>query len=262
MRELAANSMEKLASCEGVHQGSVLNTVLCITVVEMKVRGDYLYKQITWCSLPNSNIRILKPGVLFLRLSLNNKVVSLVGVVLQLWSQEDGRPIFNKIMIRGSFQQILLCFDDVSVRRKKRNDKLVFEMSNHNLQDGYVPSSCMTVDEQSVSFGGRCPFQIFIPSKPWKYGIKIWAMCESETSHAWKMQIYTGKDPVKVRETSQGSGVVEDLVKELENTGCNIICDNFFTSLGLARKLFSEKTLSAGTIRKKRVELPSTFTNG
>ncbi|CAI9721800.1 Hypothetical predicted protein [Octopus vulgaris] len=60
-----------------------------------------------------------------------------------------------------------------------------------------------------------------------KYEIKIWVICDSKPYYAWKRQIYTGKDPVKGGETNQGSRVVEDLVKELENTGCNITCDNF-----------------------------------
>ncbi|XP_029648376.1 piggyBac transposable element-derived protein 4-like [Octopus sinensis] len=204
------------------------------------------------------------------------ELIILIGVykskhanVTQLWSQEDGHPIFNKIMSRR-FQQILqvLRFDDASAERKKRNDdkleptREVFEMWNQNLQDGYVPSSCMTVEEQLVSFRGRCPFRVYIPSKPGKYGIKIWVVYDSETSYVWKMQIYTGKDPVKGRETNQGSRVFGDLVRELENTGHNITCDNFFTCLVLARKLLSKKPTLVGTIRKNRVELPSALTNG
>ncbi|XP_029633775.1 piggyBac transposable element-derived protein 4-like [Octopus sinensis] len=146
----------------------------------------------------------------------------------------------------------------VQEEKKRSDDKLesireVFEMWNHNLQDGYAPSSCMTVDEQLVSFRGHCPLWVYIPSKLGKYRIKIWATCDSETSYTWKMQIYTRKDPVK------GGG---DLVKELEIIGRNITCDNFFTSLGLARELLSKKTVLGGTIRKNRVELPSASTNG
>ncbi|CAI9724139.1 Hypothetical predicted protein [Octopus vulgaris] len=76
------------------------------------------------------------------------------------------------------------------------------------------------------------------------------------------MQIYTGKDPVKGRKTNKGSSSVEDLVKELENTGRNITGDNFFTTLGLARKMLSKKTALVETIRNNRVELLSAFTNG
>ena len=40
----------------------------------------------------------------------------------------------------------------------------------------------MTVDKQLVCFRGRCPFRQHIPSKPGKYGIKVWAICEANTS--------------------------------------------------------------------------------
>ncbi|XP_014767724.1 uncharacterized protein LOC106867382 [Octopus bimaculoides] len=125
-------------------------------------------------------------------------------------------------------------------------------MWNQNLQDGYVPSSCR----------GRYPFLVYIPSKPGKCGITIWAIGDCEISYAWKIQVSTGKNPVKWRETYQGSRVVEELVKELENTGRNRTCDNVFTNLGFAQKLLSKKTTLVGTIRKNRVELPSDFTNG
>eukprot|EP00106_Octopus_bimaculoides_P023046 XP_014790488.1 PREDICTED: piggyBac transposable element-derived protein 4-like [Octopus bimaculoides] len=162
----------------------------------------------------------------------------------QLWSQEDGCPIFNKIMRRRRFQQILqvLHFEDASARRNKRSDnKLeligeVFEMLNQNLQDGYVSSSCMTVDEQLVSFKRRRPFRVYIPSKPGKYAVNIRAISESETSYAWKMQIYTVKYPLKGRETNQGSRVVVDLINELENIGCNITCDNYFYKTRIGSK--------------------------
>lgn len=58
--------------------------------------------------------------------------------------------------------------------------------------------------------------------------IKVWAVCNSETFYAWKLQIYHGKYLVKGRETTQGSRVIEDLAKELENTDRNTTCDNFF----------------------------------
>ena len=62
------------------------------------------------------------------------------------------------------------------------------------------------------------------------------------------------------REVNQGCGVVLDVVKEIENSGRNITCDNFFTSLSLARKLLEKKLTIVGTIRKNKPELPTKFT--
>lgn len=56
-------------------------------------------------------------------------VILLIGVyksktenVTQLWSQEDARLIFNKIMSQKRFQQILqvMRFDDASARIKEK----------------------------------------------------------------------------------------------------------------------------------------------
>ena len=105
-------------------------------------------------------------------------VVILIGVyksnsenVAQLWSKEDGRPIFNKLMSRNIYQQILriLRFDNANARRSNRSaDKFqpiryVFEEWDLNLRDAYTPGPHMTVDEQLVCFRGRCPFRQYIP---------------------------------------------------------------------------------------------------
>ena len=103
-------------------------------------------------------------------------------------------------MSRNRYQQILrvLRFDDANSRRRHRSeDKFqpirdVFEQWDLHLRDAYTPGPHMTVDEQLVCFRGRCPIRQYIPSKPGKYGIKIWAICEANTSYAWKMQVYTG----------------------------------------------------------------------
>ena len=58
-------------------------------------------------------------------------VVILIGVyksnnenVAQLWSKEDGRPIFNKLMSRNRYQQILrvLRFDDANSRKRNKSE--------------------------------------------------------------------------------------------------------------------------------------------
>ena len=115
-------------------------------------------------------------------------VVILIGVcrsnnesVTQLGSTLHGPPIFNCIMRRGRYQQILrfLRFDNTHLSRHHRSsDKLqpirkVFEIWDSYLRDSYIYRSSMTVDEQLVCYRGRCPFKQYIPSKPGKCEIKI-----------------------------------------------------------------------------------------
>ena len=188
--------------------------------------------------------------------------------VAQLWSRSDGRPLFNKIMSRRRFEQIVkvLRFDDAASRRMNRTpDRLqpikdCFESWNTFLRDAYIPGECMTVDEQLVTFRGRCPFRQYIKSKPGRYGIKIWAICDSKSSYAWKMEIYAGKKSGS-REVNQGERVVLSLTEEIEKSGRNVTCDNFFTSLSLAKKLLTKKLTMVGTIRRNKGELPPDFVN-
>ena len=187
--------------------------------------------------------------------------MTLIGVyksknesILQLWNKDHGRPIFNHIMSRNRYLTILrvLRFYNAQRRRAHKSlDKLqpireVFESWVFYLQDSYTPGTCMTVDEQLVPFRGRCPFRLYIPSKPGKYGIKIWTICDAASYYTWKMQIYTEKDERIGREVNQETRVVLDMVKEIEKTGRNITCDNFFTSLSLARQLLSKKLTVVG----------------
>ena len=90
-------------------------------------------------------------------------VVILIGVykssnknIAQFWSKEDGRPIFDKLMSRNRYQQILrvLRFDDANSKRRNRSeDKFqpirdVIEQWDLDLRDAYTPGPHMTVDEQ------------------------------------------------------------------------------------------------------------------
>ena len=50
------------------------------------------------------------------------------------------------------------------------------------------------------------------------------------------------------------------MVKEIEHSGRNITCDNFFTSIPLARDLLKKKLTLVETIRKNKPKWPPQFT--
>jgi hypothetical protein len=95
-------------------------------------------------------------------------------------------------------------------------------------------------------------------SKPAKYGIKLWLLCDSATSYALNVQVYTGKIGDRP-EKNQGERVVNDLVEVISGSGRNVTTDNFFTSVPLARALLSKKLTLVGTIRKNKIEIPAAF---
>lgn len=184
-----------------------------------------------------------------------------------LWDPETGRTIFRATMSHEKFCSIsrVLRFDNKSTREeRRRTDKLaavreIWEKWLEVLPKLYYPSENITVDEQLVSFRGRCPFKQYMPSKPAKYGIKIWTLCDSITSYVLKAQIYTGKEPGGKPEKNQGMRVVSDLTYEYR--GHNVTCDNFFTSYNLGQLLLKRNITMLGTIRKNKPELPKNMTN-
>ncbi|KAJ8395758.1 hypothetical protein AAFF_G00029950 [Aldrovandia affinis] len=94
-----------------------------------------------------------------------------------------------------------------------------------------------------------------MPSKPAKYGIKIWAACDANSSYALNLQVYTGKPVGGAAERNQDMRVVLDMAQGLR--GHNITCDNFFTLYNLGQELLKKKLTMVGTVRKNRTELPA-----
>jgi len=136
--------------------------------------------------------------------------------ICQLWSLENKRLIFDKIMSQQRFQDVLrvVRFDDAEYRRQHRSDdelqpiRECFDLWVNTLWDGNVPGSMLTVDEELVTFRGRCPFKQYIPSKPGSYGIKFWILSDSKSSCVYNMETYIGKKPNAGREFTLGKKVV------------------------------------------------------
>ena len=161
----------------------------------------------------------------------------------QLLSLENGRPIFNKIMNWQHFKDVLrvLRYDDAEYRRQHSSDDKLepireyFELWVKTLLDGNVPGTVLTVDEELVTFRGRCPFKQYIPSKPGRYGIKFWILSDSKSSYVYNVETYTCKKPNAGREVNLGEKVVLNLLEGIDAAGRNDTCDKFFTCLSLAR---------------------------
>nr|XP_047129659.1 piggyBac transposable element-derived protein 4-like [Hydra vulgaris] len=205
-----------------------------------------------------------------------NELYEFIGVLLlagvfhcknqsikELWSKLDGISIFSTSMQRDRFVNLRRCirFDERETRNQRRfEDKFaplrnIMEMFTTKCKSNYNPSAYLTVDEQLVTFRGRCPFKMFIPTKPGKYGMKIWILCDAETSYCINLQPYIGRVN-GVRDVGQGTRVVLELTDHLNGSGRHITADNFFTNIHLARALLGRKMTYTGTIKKNKGEIP------
>jgi len=273
-RQVAANVMH---SPPGPTKFALRNTDGPLSAFYLFMRKPLLNEIMKWTNKEGQHIYVEKwtdvteeEFLCFLGLLLLSGVYkSRNESVIQLWNSTDGRAIFGESMARNRFQQIsrAIRFDDAHYRREHRSDdklapvRNVFEMWETTLSDAFVPSENVTVDEQLLTYRGRVPFKQYIPSKPGKYGIKLWMLCDSRTSYVLRLQVYSGRQPGQEREQNQGERVVLQLTEGLAGSGRNVTVDNFFCSLGLAQKLLKKKTTLLGTMRKNRKELPIELVN-
>ncbi|KAL1454554.1 hypothetical protein WDU94_010780 [Cyamophila willieti] len=121
------------------------------------------------------------------------------------------------------------------------------------LPKAFNPGEFETVDEQLVAFRGRCPFRMYMPNKPARYGIKFWVLCD-ETSYVWSIQPYLGNTPGMAAEKNQGMRVVTDLTNGLR--GQNVTVDNFFSSDQLGQILLQKNLTMIGTLKKNKPTIP------
>lgn len=184
----------------------------------------------------------------------------------ELWGSTRA-PIYKAALPYDRFVAILkfIRFDNVNSRAERLlNSKTaaiddLWLMLQANLAKAYNPHESITVDEQLFPYRGRTRFTQYIPSKPAKYGIKVWWLCDSKSYYPLKGIIYAGKMPGQLREVNQGQNVVTDLVEKYLDVGRTVYADNFFSTLDVAKILMRRKTAFVGTVRSNKTFVPPEF---
>ncbi|GBP63866.1 PiggyBac transposable element-derived protein 4 [Eumeta japonica] len=171
---------------------------------------------------------------------------------------------------RERFDFLVRCLrmDDKSLRPSLRTEdpfipvRKVWSLLINQCVNNYIPGPHLTIDEQLLGFRGRCPFRMYIPNKPNKYGIKIPMMCDSGTKYMINAMPYIGK-ATNTNGLPQGEYYVKELSKPVHGTNRNITCDNWFTSVPLAKTLLQDpyKLTLVGTIRSNKREIPEQMKN-
>ncbi|PSN57460.1 hypothetical protein C0J52_08041 [Blattella germanica] len=203
-------------------------------------------------------------GILITSAALKDNHLS----VEDMWNNFYGKPIYRAAMSKERFRFLTNCmrFDDKNTRdARKASDPFaairdITDMFASNCQEMYTPSTCCTIDEQLLAFRGRCPFRIYIPNKPAKYGIKLVMLCDSKTFYAVNIIPYVGK-ATHNGDIPLADYFVKKLSKPIHGTNRNITTDNWFTSVSLGSSLLEDyKLTTVGTLRKNKKEIPPEMT--
>ena len=132
----------------------------------------------------------------------------------------------------------------------------VLDQLRHSFQSVYSPGKNISVDEAMIPFKGRSSLKQYMPQKPIKRGIKVWALADAANGYMANFQVYTGKQGNGV-ERGLGANVVKTLTKPYQNSFQHVFFDNFFTGIDLLLDLQHSNLYGCGTIRMNRKGFPA-----
>lgn len=129
----------------------------------------------------------------------------------------------------------------------------LLETLGKNFRSYLNPGPYVCVDELMFAYNGRyCGFKQYMPAKPIKHGLKLWALCCFETKYVFKLEVCvdaSGEEPPELGEVSLGSGysVVSRLCAGLDWKFYWVACDNYFTCPVLFETLYNQGIYAIGT---------------
>ena len=97
-----------------------------------------------------------------------------------------------------------LRFDDKILRNKNTSRGRLDPIRNvwtkfiQNSQKHFTPDQNVTIDEMMIPFRGRCSFKMYLPAKPCKYGLKIFALVDLDSKYFYNGEIYQGNNKFSI----------------------------------------------------------------
>jgi hypothetical protein len=134
---------------------------------------------------------------------------------------------------------------DEAICSSKSHCKLkpILDHLNAKFRGVYTPECDVSVNESLMMWKGRLSWELYIPSKQARFGIKPFKVCEAKSGYVWNFIIYTGQDTVfdeSQKNEPYGSKIVLQVMAPLLNRGCRLeeqVSSLIHTSLELAKEI-------------------------
>lgn len=181
------------------------------------------------------------------------------------WSTESGlrMDLVADSMPVNRFEEIrrFLHFKDNSDTLSFQNDRVagmrpVIDALNEAFCSAVDPEEYQSVDEMVIPFKGRSSIKQYLPSKPKRWGFKVWVRA-GVSGYIYRFEVYQGATGGRSNVSSEigmAGEVVIRLSKGLERKNYKVYADNLFTSMALVRKLREDGILFVGTCRANRLQ--------
>lgn len=244
----------------------MLLQVVAFTNAEILVRKNkYKYDSYTVSTTDLKEIKALL-GLLFHSAAVKSNHLP----TRMLFNTQRSGTVFKACMSAERFNFLIKClrFDERQTRDARKSIdnfthiRELWEKLIDNFQKWYTPGSYITVDEQLVGFRGRCPFRMYIPNKPNKYGIKLVMSADVNSKYVLNAIPYLGKGTDSQKQPL-ATYFIKQITTPIHGTNRNITMDNWFTSVPLADELLKApyNLTLVGTIRSNKREIPEKLKN-
>lgn len=122
------------------------------------------------------------------------------------------------------------------------------------LRNFFNPFQKLVVDESLMLFKGRLKFKLYIPSKRHRFGVKMFILCDCETTIVLDLCIYSASDIDIPKDDHLGmsGAAVKVLMVQYLGRGHILYTDNWYNSPALAKFLTDHSTGAVGTVKNRK----------
>lgn len=175
------------------------------------------------------------------------------------WSEKYAHSFVTSLFSRDRFKELLRYFRVVPapVAATPRNPiphvRVLAEKLNQSFSSHFTPINDFTIDEAICAWKGRSPIKQYIPSKPHKYGYKLY--CLASEGYLLHFEIYEGKED-DASEQGATYDTVMRMTQQYQDQQLRLYTDSWFTSPVLMTALQEKGIRMCGSVRSNRKGLP------
>lgn len=180
------------------------------------------------------------------------------------WSVKEAHlftPWYGQTMARNRFQALFHTFLHAGGDKAEAQDKIEPFLNKlvASFQDAFYPGINLSVDEMVIGYKGRWKNKQFNATKPSKYHIKTFGLCDSKTGYVVNVFTYYGSATAYHPDLDVNCTMAEKVFQKLLaplTKGHHIFADRFYTSIPLLEFLSREKHYYTGTVDTRRKNFP------
>ena len=138
------------------------------------------------------------------------------------WSTDEMKrtPWYSSMFSREWFQTIYQTMLHVSPSNSEKKEKTEPFLNNiiSNFQKSFYPFQNVAIYEMVIHYKGRWKNKQYNPSKPSKYHIKTYGLCDSATGFAYNILTYIGSDTsysIEINYKGNSENIFEYLLRPL-----------------------------------------------